>query len=85
MADLKIYVRAPADLRLARRIRRDAVERGRQIDWVLTRYLATVRPMHERYIKPTQDIANIVLDGELPMSELAEDMVTAIAALQTKP
>lgn len=85
LADLKIYVRAPADLRLARRVRRDAVERGRQIDWVLSRYLATVRPMHERYIKPTQDIADVVLDGELPMEDLAEAMVTAIGALQTEP
>lgn len=59
--DVKVYVDADADVRLARRIRRDLAERGRTLDDVLDQYLATVRPMHDRFIAPTREIADLVI------------------------
>ena len=61
--DLKIFVEAPSDVRLARRVRRDIAERGRDVDSVLKQYLATVRPMHDRYAGPSEASADLVVPG----------------------
>jgi uridine kinase len=63
LADLKIYVDAPDDIRLSRRIQRDVVDRGRSVTGVLRQYMETVRPMHKLHIEPSKDIADIVLHG----------------------
>ena len=62
-ADLIIYVDAPDDIRLTRRIRRDVAERGRTVESVLDQYMATVRPMHETYVLPGREKADLILDG----------------------
>jgi uridine kinase len=59
--DICVYVDAPADERLIRVIQRDIVERGRDVNEVLKRYLETVKPMHEQYIEPTKKFADIIL------------------------
>jgi len=61
--DLKLFVDAPADLRLLRRIRRDLVERGRDIDGIAAQYESTVRPMHEAFVEPSRQHADLVLSG----------------------
>ena len=48
LIDLSVYVDTPDDLRLARRIRRDVIERGRTVDSVLMQYMSTVRAAHYR-------------------------------------
>jgi uridine kinase len=63
LMDVKIYVDAPSDVRLARRVRRDIVERGREVDGVLAQYLSTVRPMHDRYSGPSVADADLVVPG----------------------
>jgi len=64
LADLKIYVETDADLRLVRRIRRDIQQRGFEVHEVLSRYLETVKPMHEIFIEPTKKDADIIIPGE---------------------
>ncbi|MBE6749929.1 MAG: uridine kinase [Ruminococcaceae bacterium] len=61
--DLKIYVETDADERILRRVRRDMVERGRDLDSVINQYLSTVKPMHNTYVKPTKVFADIILNG----------------------
>ena len=51
--DLKIFVHAPADVRLLRRIKRDTTERGQALAEVLERYETQARPGHERYVQPS--------------------------------
>jgi len=86
LLDVAVYVDAPADVRLARRLQRDVRERGRDVEAVLRQYLETVRPMHERYVEPTRAFADVVIvnDGALDTSvralaEAAESIVTATA------
>ena len=64
LCDLKIYVQAPADIRLARRVRRDIADRGRDVEGVLNQYLNTVRPMHEQYVEAAAGHADVVIPGE---------------------
>lgn len=59
--DLSIYVDAPSDIRLARRLLRDVHERGRNLDSVVTQYLRTVRPMHLAHTEPGKAEADIVV------------------------
>ncbi len=64
LIDLSIYVDTPDDLRLARRIRRDVVERGRDIEDVLRQYLSTVRAAHYQFTYPTKFSADLVIADE---------------------
>lgn len=61
--DRSFFVHTPADVRLARRLRRDIVERGDTVEGVLDQYLATVRPMHEQFVEPSREHAEQILDG----------------------
>lgn len=64
LIDLSIYVDTPDDLRLARRIRRDVVERGRSVESVLAQYLNTVRAAHYRHTHPAKFEADLVIADE---------------------
>lgn len=61
MFDEKIFVDTDADIRLIRRILRDTRERGRSLESVVTQYINTVKPMHEKYVEPTRKRADIVV------------------------
>ncbi|HSI70277.1 MAG TPA: uridine kinase [Gillisia sp.] len=59
--DIKIYVHADSDERLIRRLKRDINERGRDLDEVLWRYQTTLKPMHQQFIEPTKEFADIII------------------------
>lgn len=61
LLDFKIYVDTDADVRLARRIRRDIRERGRSLDDVLRQYMETVRPMHLEFVEPSKRWADVIV------------------------
>lgn len=61
LLDIKIYVDTDADIRIIRRLKRDVLERGRSLEFVLQQYLETVRPMHQQYLEPTRRFADIVI------------------------
>jgi len=60
--DLKIYVNADESVRLARRMIRDVEQRGRTPRSVMSQFFMTVRPMHEAYIEPQREVADLVLE-----------------------
>jgi uridine kinase len=62
--DIKIFVHADTDERLIRRVRRDINERGRDINEVLTRYQDTLKPMHQQFIEPTKNYADIIIPND---------------------
>lgn len=64
LIDLSIYVDTPDDLRLARRLRRDVLERGRSVESVLAQYLGTVRAAHYRHTFPSKFEADLVIADE---------------------
>lgn len=90
--DLSVYVDTPDDLRLARRIRRDVLERGRTVDSVLAQYMSTVRSAHYRWTHPAKFDADLVIADEglpayghvKPTGEAIERMIAPVLArLQT--
>ncbi len=64
LCDIKIFVHADADERLIRRVRRDITERGRDIEEVLNRYQTTLKPMHQQFIEPTKNYADIIIPND---------------------
>ena len=75
--DHKVFVHAPDDIRLVRRIRRDVSERGRSVLEILEQYERTVRPMHQAYVGPSQHHADLVVDG----TTTTEAMVASVLGL----
>ncbi|HOI63243.1 MAG TPA: uridine kinase [Mesotoga sp.] len=62
--DFSIYIDAPADERLIRRIERDTRERGRSLESIITQYRKFVSPSFESFIEPQKYFCDIVLpDG----------------------
>ena len=62
--DIRIFVDCDSDERLIRNIQRDTVERGRDVQTVLDRYLKVLKPMHEQFIEPTKRFAHIIIPEE---------------------
>ncbi len=58
-----IYVNAPHDVCLVRRIHRDMSERGRTEESVREQFAATARPMAELYVVPSAAHASITVEG----------------------
>ncbi|MGQ3411103.1 uridine kinase [Natrinema sp. LN54] len=61
MLDLRVYVMTDADVRILRRIERDVIERGRDLEGVIDQYLGTVKPMHEQFVAPTKKQADVII------------------------
>jgi uridine kinase len=87
LLDAKIFVDAPEDVCLERRIRRDTAERGRSRESVIEQFERTVRPMARLFVLPTARYADLVISGLSPLEEawlacrdLLRDGATARAA-----
>ncbi|MBE7629113.1 uridine kinase [Tenacibaculum piscium] len=77
LCDIKVFVHADADERLIRRVRRDIKERGRDVDEVLSRYQNTLKPMHQQFIEPTKNYADIIIPND-KHNNVAIDIVRTV-------
>jgi uridine kinase len=77
MFDIKIFVHADSDERLIRRLKRDIQDRGRDLDEVLTRYKTTLKPMHNQFIEPMKEFADIIIPNN-HYNTVAIDIVKTI-------
>lgn len=59
--DLKIFVDAEPDERLLRVITRDMAERGHPLDMLVDKYRNVLKPMHDQFIEPTKQYADIIV------------------------
>lgn len=78
MFDIKIFVHADSDERLIRRLKRDIATRGRDLEEVLTRYQTTLKPMHQQFIEPTKEYADIIIPTNKYNSVAVDVMRTII-------
>lgn len=83
--DLRVFVDIDAEVRLARRMRRDMEERGRTQDDVLRQYEATVRPMHERFVESSKHHAHIIIPENGLGGPVADVLEAWIEGLLTQP
>ena len=84
LADLCVFVDAPDDIRLIRRIRRDVVERGRNVEGVMEQYIRTVRPMHLLHVLPSRAKASLYLNGQVSVEESVQALQAHIHTFSSK-
>ena len=75
--NLKVFVHADSDERLIRRIRRDTQERGRDLQEVLHRYQTTLKPMHQEFIEPSKNEADLIVPN-MKQNSVAIDFLTTV-------
>ena len=78
LMDIKIFVHADSDERLIRRLKRDTKERGRNLDEVLERYQNTLKPMHQQFIEPTKNFADLIIPNDKYNNVAVDIMRTVI-------
>ncbi len=61
LLNMKIFVETDDDVRFIRRLQRDMNERNRTMGSVLSQYLESVRPMHERFVAPSRKYADLII------------------------
>jgi uridine kinase len=76
LMDLKLFVDTDADIRFIRRLSRDILERGRNLQSVVNQYLSTVRPMHLEFVEPSKRHADVIIP-EGGHNEAAIEMIAA--------
>ena len=77
LCTIKIFVQAEADERLIRRVKRDIQERGRDLNEVFSRYKNTLKPMHDQFIEPTKEFADIIIPNDR-LNTVAIDILKTI-------
>ena len=82
MMNFKVFVDVPPDLRFIRRLERDLCERGRSVESVTRQYLDSVRPMHEKFVEPSRQHADIIIPGG---GHNVQAVKLLLALLQTLP
>lgn len=60
---LNVFIETSEDIRFQRRLSRDTKERGRTIGSIKDQFESTVIPMHEKFIGPSKQFADLIIDG----------------------
>ncbi|XP_015795957.1 uridine-cytidine kinase-like 1 [Tetranychus urticae] len=61
LMDMKVFIDTDSEVRLARRLKRDIAERGRDLEGVMKQYNTFVKPSFENFIAPTVIHADIIV------------------------
>jgi uridine kinase len=68
----RIFLDAPMQLRLQRRLSRDVADRGRSRKSVQEQFRKTVEPMHRKFVLPQLHWCDVVFKGDRRGREIAE-------------
>jgi uridine kinase len=76
--NFSIYVNAPHEICLTRRIHRDMRDRGRTEQSVRDQFHATARPMADLYVLPSQAHASVTVEGTDSLDWSVEQILTRL-------
>lgn len=76
MLDLKVYIDARDDIKLERRLKRDAEERGYPADDVLYRWEHHVMPCYRSYLRPYRDRSDLIVTNNESFDKGLEVLVS---------
>ncbi len=85
LLDLAVYVEAPIELCLARRIDRDVRQRGRTPETVREQFRTTTQPMFEQFVLPSAAHANLVVLGSNSVSHSLDRILADLRARSLLP
>jgi uridine kinase len=84
LLDLKIFVDASDVVKIRRRIIRDNLERGYDLDDVLYRYEHHVLPSFEKYISPTKSEVDFIIPNHYDHEGMEKALDVVVTYLRTK-
>ena len=76
--DFKIFVEAPEDIRLQRRLVRDVAERGRDKIGIEKQFSNSVQPMHEQLVEPSSVYADLVVNHPWSAELVAQEVLKRV-------
>lgn len=79
LLDLTIFIDVEPDIRLARRLERDVGTRDKTFQESLNQYLTSAQPMHDKYVEPGKDDADLIINNNRTMEAL-QDALEAVRA-----
>ncbi len=80
--DLTVYRDCPESVRFDRRLARDVAERGRTPASVTDQFAATVKPMHDLFVQPSMDVADMITLFSEELEDANTRVLAQIAKLQ---
>jgi uridine kinase len=83
--DFSMYVNAPHEVCLARRIHRDMHERGRTEESVREQFHATARPMADLFVTPSAARASVTVEGTDSIDWSVEQVLTRLGEAGLMP
>ncbi len=81
LMNIKVFVDTPDNIRFTRRLLRDVKERGRTIKSVTNQYEKTVKPMYDQFVKPSRDLADIIITDGVQNKEAIDALMSNINVL----
>jgi len=76
LLDLTIFIDVEPDIRLARRLERDVGTRDRTFEESLNQYLISAQPMHDKYVEPGKEEADLIINNNRSIEELQDALET---------
>lgn len=76
--DFSVYVDTPDQTCYQRRLTRDTRDRGRTAESVAAHYAETVRPMAEKYVRPSAQFADLVVNGTESLDWSVEQVLASL-------
>lgn len=73
--NVKVFIEATEQVRLARRLARDVQERGRDPAGIEQQFQTHVKPMHDRFVEPSRRHANAIYSGEGALETQIRDLL----------
>ena len=81
LMNIKVFVDTPDNIRFTRRLSRDVKERGRTIKSVTNQYEKAVKPMYDQFVKPSRDLADIIITDGVQNKEAIDALMSNINVL----
>ncbi|MGV3615555.1 MAG: uridine kinase family protein [Fimbriimonas sp.] len=81
MCQIRVFVDAPEDVCLQRRVERDVRERGRTPGEVVGRFESHVAPMYRAHVLPSGDLANVRVCGIGSIPDARDGVLARVPAI----
>jgi len=82
LLDLTLFIDVEPDIRLARRLERDVGTRDATFQESLNQYLTSAQPMHDKYVEPGKEEADLIINNNRGIEDLQDGLQTVRARIE---
>lgn len=73
--DLSVFIDIEENTRFDRRLKRDVRERGRTEESIRAQFFDQVKPMHDRFVQPSQENATLIMSDNAQELEMIDEVL----------